>query len=110
MNDGYTADVDRLAGQAGQLDPLVDRVATIHRTLSESLAEAGPCWGGDAVGESFGAAHAGQADTTLTQLGALPDQLGSVGTRFTDTATTYAGDDQHGVERLRAAGPDGAEA
>jgi hypothetical protein len=110
MSDGYTADVDRLAGQAGQLDPLVNQVSTIHRTLSEALTEAGSCWGADAVGESFGSAHTGPSDSTLTQLGALPDQLGSVGTRFTDTASTYAGDDQHGVERLRAAGPADVEA
>lgn len=109
MSDGYEADPTRLAGQAGQLDPLAGRVTSIHETLSAALAEAGPCWGGDAVGQSFGAAHAGPADSTLSRLGALPSRLGSVATRFTDTATTYEGDDQHGAERLRAAGPDLAE-
>jgi hypothetical protein len=110
MSDGYEADPARLAGQAGQLDPLAGRVSSIHRTLSEALAEAGPCWGADAVGESFGAVHAGPADSTLTRLGALPSQLGSVGTRFTDTAATYEGDDERGVDRLRAAGPGVTEA
>lgn len=109
MSDGYEADPARLAGQAGQLDPLAGRVASIHETLSAALAEAGACWGGDAVGQSFGAAHAGPADSTLAQLGTLPSQLGSVGTRFTDTAARYSADDEHGVERLRAAGPELAE-
>lgn len=106
MNDGYQVDTGALAAQAGQLDPLASRVASIHTALSEALAEAGPCWGTDAVGQSFGATHAGSADATLTQLGGLPDRLGSVGTRFTATAATYEGDDQHGAARVRAAGPD----
>ena len=107
MSDGYEVDTTALAGQAGQLDPLASRVASIHSTLSEALAQAGPCWGSDAVGQSFGATHAGPADATLAQLGGLPDKLGSVGTRFTTTAATYEGDDQHGAARVRAAGPDG---
>jgi hypothetical protein len=107
MSDGYDVDTAALAGQAGQLDPLASRVASIHSTLSAALAEAGPCWGSDAVGQSFGSTHAGPADATLAQLGGLPDKLGSVGTRFTATAATYEGDDQHGAERVRAAGPDG---
>jgi uncharacterized protein YukE len=106
MSDGYEVDTAALAAQAGQLDPLASRVASIHSTLSESLSEAGPCWGTDAVGQSFAAAHAGPADTTLTTLGGLPGRLGSVGTRFTATAATYEGDDQHGAARVRAAGPD----
>ncbi len=109
MSDGYEADPARLAGQAGQLDPLVGRITSIHETLSAALAEAGPCWGGDAVGQSFAAAHAGPADSALAQLGALPSRMGSVATGFTDTAARYESDDQHGVERLRAAGPDLAE-
>ena len=105
MTDGYEVDTSRLAGQEGRLDPLVGQVSDIHRTLSSALADAGACWGSDTVGQSFDAAHSGPAATTLNQLSALPSQLGSVGTRFTATAATYEGDDQHGVERLRAAGP-----
>jgi hypothetical protein len=110
MNDGYRADTDRLAGQEGQLDPIAGRVTSIHETLTAALAEAGACWGSDAVGQSFATAHVDPADSTLAQLGALPEQLGSVGTKFTATAARYEGDDEHGVERLRAAGPDLTEA
>jgi hypothetical protein len=106
MNDGFTADADRLAAQAGQFGDLAGRVEEIHRTLSESLSEAGQCWGSDAVGQSFGAAHASPADGTLTQLSGLSSQLGGVGTRFADTARTYVGTDEGAVERLRAADPD----
>jgi hypothetical protein len=110
MTDGYQADTDRLAGQEGRLDPIAGRVTSIHETLTAALAESGACWGSDTVGQSFGSAHAGPADSTMAQLGALPGQLGSVGTRFTATAARYEGDDEHGVERLRAAGPDLTEA
>lgn len=110
MNDGYTADPERLTERAGQFDGLAGRVDAIHRTLSEALTSSGPCWGGDAVGQSFGAAHTSPADTAMTQLGSLSAQLGSIGTRFGDTATTYTSDDLGGVERLRAAGQDIAEA
>ncbi|HEY0449866.1 hypothetical protein [Actinophytocola sp.] len=110
MNDGYTADAERLATEAGQFDGLAGRVGAIHRTLTETLAENGRCWGADAVGQSFGSAHAGPADATVTQLGSLPEQLGGVGARFAGTAAQYTSDDQGGVDRLRAAGPDIAEA
>ncbi|HEY7594985.1 MAG TPA: hypothetical protein VH969_17670 [Actinophytocola sp.] len=110
MSDGYEVEPDRLAGQQAQLDPIAGRVTSIHQTLTAALAEAGACWGSDAVGQSFAAAHASPADSTLAQLGALPGQLGSVGDRFTATAATYEGDDQHGARRLRAAGPDLTEA
>jgi hypothetical protein len=106
MSDGYEVDPARLAEQGAQLDPLAGRIASIHQTLSAALAESGACWGTDAVGQSFAGAHAGPADSTLTQLGGLPDKLGSVGTRFTATAARYEGDDEHGATRLRAAGPD----
>jgi len=106
MNDGFAADPDRLATQAGQFDDLAGRVEAIHRTLADSLAATGQCWGGDAVGQSFDAAHTAPADGTLTQLAGLTGQLGGVGTRFADTATTYTGTDEGAVERLRVADPD----
>ncbi|HEX2130595.1 MAG TPA: hypothetical protein VHH15_03480 [Actinophytocola sp.] len=109
MNDGstgFTADPDRLASQAGQFDDLAGRVEAIHRTLADSLTAAGECWGADAVGQSFGAAHVTPADTTLTQLSSLTSRLGGVGTRFAGTAATYTGTDEGAVERLRAADPD----
>lgn len=110
MSDGYEVETDRLAGQQAQLDPIAGRVGDIHQTLTAALAESGACWGSDAVGQSFAASHAGPADSTIERLGSLPAQLTSVGDRFTATAATYEGDDQHGVQRLRAAGPDLTEA
>lgn len=106
MSDGYESDTTLLAGQAAQLEPLAGEVTSIHGTLSAALAEAGACWGSDPVGQSFGGVHAVPADATLRQLGELPARLGSVGTRLTDTAARYESDDEHGVERLRAAGPE----
>ncbi|OLF05958.1 WXG100 family type VII secretion target [Actinophytocola xanthii] len=106
MNDGFEADPTRLRQQAGRFDDLAGRVAEIHRTLGESLDSAGPCWGGDAVGQSFGAAHVAPADSTLTRLGSLTEQLGGVGTRFAATADTYTGTDEAAEVRLLATEPD----
>lgn len=103
--DGFDVDVDRLSGQAGQFDGLVTRLGAIHRQLNDALAATGRCWGGDAVGQSFSAVHATPADTTFAQLTSLPDQVSSVGTRFSDTATSYASTDAAGVEHLNAADP-----
>lgn len=103
MNDGFTADPDRLVTQGGKFDELVGRVGEIHRTLTDSLASAGECWGTDAVGRSFGAAHAAPADGTLTRLSGLTEQLGGVGTRFAGTGTAYTGSDEGAVEHLRGA-------
>jgi hypothetical protein len=106
MNDGFTADPERLVTQGGQFDDLAGRAGRIHQTLAESLATTGECWGSDAVGRSFGSAHATPADGTLTQLSSLTERLGGVGTRFTDTGTAYAASDTGAVEHLRTAEPD----
>jgi hypothetical protein len=106
MNDGFEADPARLSTQAGRLDDLVGRVAEIHRTLGESLASTGQCWGADAIGQSFGAAHAAPADATLTRLSSLSEQLGGVGTRFAATADTYTATDEAAEVRLLATEPD----
>lgn len=92
--DGFDVDPDELAARAGQFDGLVDQLDTIQRDLSDALASIPhACWGNDAVGQSFAAAHTGPADATLGRLARLSEQLGSVGTRFTDTATEYVSSD-----------------
>lgn len=106
MNDGFTADPDRLVTEGGRFDELVGRVGEIHRTLTDALSANGECWGSDAVGQSFGAAHVAPAEGTLTRLSSLTEQLGGVGTRFVDTGTAYAGSDEGAVEHLRATEPD----
>jgi hypothetical protein len=102
MHDGYDVDAELLAAQAGQFEPLSTRVAAIHRGLTEILAADGACWGTDAVGQSFSTAHAGAADDVVTRLSALPDRLGSVGTRLTETATTYSAGEQDAVDHIKA--------
>jgi hypothetical protein len=101
--DGFEADADQLAGKATQFEPLVGRLATIHRQLTDALAVDGPCWGADAVGQSFAAAHTTSADDTVTSLLTLPDRLGSVGTRLSASATTYQTVDTSAVDQLKAA-------
>lgn len=105
-SDGFDVDVDGLTGRAGQFDGLVERLGTIERDLTDALAATGPCWGTDAVGQSFAAAHADPADATLGRLAGLPEQLGSVGTRFADTAAGYASADDAAAEHLTTVDPD----
>jgi hypothetical protein len=85
----FEADADKLTTQAGEFPWLAEQAGSIHRELTAALAEAGPCWGSDEVGQSFAATHVSSADGTLGQVGALPDQLGSVGTRLADTGNAY---------------------
>lgn len=100
---GYRADADRITSQANEFPHLAERAGAIHRELSDALTALGPCWGGDRVGQSFAAVHTEPADVTLTGLGSLPDRLGSVGTRFADTATAYREQDTAGAQRINAA-------
>ncbi|HEU5475807.1 MAG TPA: hypothetical protein VFV67_34655 [Actinophytocola sp.] len=103
MSDGFTADAGTLARQATEFPDLAARAGTVHRELTETLAGLGACWGADRVGQSFAATHTGPADATLGGLGALPDRLGSVGTRFADSAAAYQRQDAAGAVQIEAA-------
>lgn len=102
MHDGYDVDAERLAGHASQFEPLSTRVAAIHRGLADALSADGACWGTDAVGQSFSAVHTGPADDVVTRLSALSDRLGSVGTRLSETASTYGAGEQGALDHLKA--------
>lgn len=101
--DGYVVDTEGLAGRAGQFEGLVTRLGEIRRDLTDALASTGRCWGTDAVGQSFDQVHTTPADGALARLTALPEQVGSVGGRLSETAATYRSDDESGAGRLRAA-------
>jgi hypothetical protein len=101
--DGFNVDAERLAARAAQFEPLVGRLDTIHRTLADALSTDGACWGTDAVGQSFGAAHKTSADDAMARLSGLSARLSSVSTRLTETAGTYQSVDQSAVEHLKAA-------
>jgi hypothetical protein len=101
--DGFEVDADRLATQAGQFAPLVDRLGAIHRGLADALTADGTCWGTDAVGQSFASVHTGPADDTATRLSVLSERLGSVGTRLGDTAAAYGTGDESAAAQLNAA-------
>lgn len=90
MTDGFHVDPDALAARAGEFTDLAARAGGIHRDLADRLAALGACWGQDAVGASFAAAHTPGADATLGDLDALAGRLGEVGDRFTATARGYA--------------------
>ena len=96
----FEADADKLTSGAGEFPALAERAGTIHRELSDTLGAIGPCWGNDAVGQSFAAAHVAPADATLGRLGSLSDQLADVGTRFAATGAAYHDLDTGGAHRL----------
>lgn len=98
--DDFEVDAERLAARAGDFAPLVDRVNGIHRTLTDALS---PCWGTDAVGQSFAAVHATPADDTTSRLSALSTHLQSLSTRLTETASAYRAGDQSAVDNVKAA-------
>jgi uncharacterized protein YukE len=99
--DGYEVDAERLAGEAAQFEPLAGRIDAIHRGLADALTADGDCWGGDAVGQSFASVHTGPADDVVTRLSALRERLGSVGTRFSDTAAAYRAGEDAALENLK---------
>lgn len=103
MTDGFRADPTELAARAGQLEDLADRATAIHRQLADVLTDVGPCWGGDAIGQSFASVYTGPAGSTLGQLGALPDQLRSAASRFADTAAAYRQHDSAAAQHLASA-------
>ena len=100
--DGFEVDAERLASRAAQFEPLVGRLNKIHRNLSDALSD-GACWGTDAVGQSFNAAHAAPSDDALTRLSGLSDRLTSVSTRLTETAGTYQAGDQSATGHMKVA-------
>jgi hypothetical protein len=103
QGDGFEVDAERLADRATQFEPLAGRLDRIHGNLRDALSTDGACWGTDAVGQSFGAVHAGPADDAMARLAGLSDRLTSVRTRLSETAATYQSGDQSAVEHLNAA-------
>ncbi|MFL6121469.1 WXG100 family type VII secretion target [Actinophytocola sp.] len=101
--DGFEVDAARLASRAGQFEPLVSRLDSIQRNLTDALSADGACWGTDAVGQSFNAVHAAPADDALARLSGLSGRLTSVSTRLTETAGTYRTVDRSAAEHLKSA-------
>jgi hypothetical protein len=87
---GFEVDPGALAARAGEFGDLAERASAIHRDLAETLSSLGACWGEDAVGASFAAAHTPGAEATLGDLGALPGRLDEVGGLLSATASRYA--------------------
>lgn len=100
--DGFAVDPEQLARKAADFEPLVGRLTGIHTALTEALGAEGECWGADDVGRSFGAVHTNPATTTIDSLSALSANLGSVGTRLSDSAATYRGVDDGAGNGFRA--------
>jgi hypothetical protein len=106
MDHEFRVDPDQLADHAGQFDGLADRAGQIHGELRTTLESLGSPWGDDDAGRSFAEVHSGPADETLGKLGALPGQLGDVGTRFVASARTYDDAEVTGVHELSATDQD----
>jgi hypothetical protein len=102
-DDGFEVDAERLANRATQFEPLAGRIDKIHQSLTDALSQDGPCWGNDAVGQSFAAVHATPANDALTRLSTLPGRMTSVSTRLTDTANTYRTGESGAVDNVKAA-------
>lgn len=98
--DGFEVDAERLASRAAQFEPLADRLNGIHRNLTEALTN---CWGTDAVGQSFAAAHAAPADDAVSRLSGLSGRLTSLRTRLTETAELYSSGDRSAEDNVKAA-------
>lgn len=86
---GFGTDVTALGSAAGLFPDLVDRAVAVHRDLSDALADAGDCWGDDAVGESFASGHHEPATAALNAFAALGGRLTDTGGAFGDSATGY---------------------
>ncbi|HEY0641506.1 MAG TPA: hypothetical protein VGD67_28080 [Pseudonocardiaceae bacterium] len=103
---GFRSDNEVLAARAEAFAGLSERAGRIAADLTDALAAAGDCWGGDAAGQAFAASHVAPADNALGAVGALPEGLGDVRDRLSATAATYADSDQAGATTVRTAGRD----
>ena len=92
--NGFSTDVDRVLDRAGQLDGLSDTAQSIFTELSDALATAGRCWGGDQVGQSFALGYGKAAEATFELVKALPGQLTDVGGRLAEHAHIHRSTDQ----------------
>jgi uncharacterized protein YukE len=99
-DNGYEVDTTKLARHAAEFPGFADQVGAIHRELTTALDAAGPCWGGDAPGQSFADGHVQPSSGTLDRINALPGQLSDVGDRFTATAAGYRQADEYGKDLL----------
>lgn len=100
---GFSVDAGSLARHAERFDGLAEEVGRIQGELRDALGEAGDCWGSDAVGQSFAAGHVEPSETTMSELGALPDLLSDVRGKLAGTAAGYRETDEGSAADFGAA-------
>lgn len=104
---GFETDVPALGSAAGLFPGLADRAVAVHRDLSDALADAGDCWGDDAVGESFASGHREPATAALNAFAVFGGRLTDTGGAFGDSATGYDSAEDAAVGTARDLRTDG---
>lgn len=104
-HSGFAVETGALARHAEEFGPLAERASRIAAELRQVLDEEGHPWGGDAVGQSFAAAHAAPAAEAGERLDGLATELADIGARFADAAAAYRSADEAAAAAARTTGP-----
>ncbi len=92
---GFEVEPAALRGAAGSFHSEADELGILVRKLDAHLADLGPCWGADIVGQRFAACYLPAAQTVLNNIGAL-----SIGLQRIAFALRAVGDNYEQVDQL----------
>ncbi len=97
-SSGFEVEPAALRGAAGSIHSEADVLGDLALKLELHLANLGPCWGGDQVGQRFAASYQPAATTVLTNIDALSiglhriaAALQAVGERYEQVDQSFAG-------------------
>ncbi len=91
---GFEVEPAALRGAAGSFESEADALDELSSKLDRFLADLGPCWGADEVGQRFATAYQPAAEIVLTNIAALAIGLDHIGAALRGVAENYERVDQ----------------
>jgi uncharacterized protein YukE len=99
---GFEVEPAALRGAAGSFISEADALREVATKLDQYLANLGPCWGADEVGQRFAADYQPAAATVLNNLSALSTGLHRIGAALRAIGDNYEHVDQRFTTATRS--------
>ncbi|WP_199442538.1 WXG100 family type VII secretion target [Umezawaea beigongshangensis] len=98
---GFRVDPGAVSGAAAELGSAADRLESVGTALTDALAAAGACWGGDESGQKFAEDYVPGAEGAVRAFTSLVEGLRGLQGNVVDAMTTYRTVDGTGASTVQ---------